>query len=243
MDVILPDGFISDLGMVFDHVKIGELTGKQQNYLTDIDNLQSGLSHIDKLLKDLVLEFWSDDGSKFMGSKDDALKRISTNDIETILIKIREATFGPTYLFKAICPHCEAENDLKLDLSKLEITQSPKDQKGKALDIILPKSQQKAQLKLMGLEALHKSFTMFQKHKSELVTTTAAMVLGSLGEKKNPQPKDLENLPIMDIKYINDKFQEIGGKIDTDVIHECKKCKKEFPTKLNVISPNFYSLG
>jgi hypothetical protein len=243
MDCVLPDGFISDLGIIFDRVRLGELTGKQQNYLMDVDTLKSGITHIDKLLEDLVLEISSEDGTKYMGSKKDAINRLSTYDLEAILVKIREKTFGPVYLFKANCDNCGAENDIKVDLSTLEIKRSPKEEKGKGLDIILPKSQVKAQLKLMGLKDLHRSFVMFSESKSELVTTTAAMVLKSLNGKADPQPKDLDNLPVLDLKFINDEYQRLGGRIDTTITHQCKVCKKDFDTLLNVISPNFYSLG
>ena len=53
MEVQLPDGFKTDSGIVYDKAKIGEITGRQQNYLMDFKGLKSGLSHIDKLLTTL----------------------------------------------------------------------------------------------------------------------------------------------------------------------------------------------
>lgn len=241
--ITLPDGFVSELGTVFNKAKVGGLTGKQQNYLADIKNLEDGIHYIDLILEDLVQNFYSTDGQEFKNNKKDALKRISISDIETLLINIRKETYDNIYFMEDNCTHCNTLNKMKLDLASLEVTESPKDKKGKYQEVTLPKSGRKAKLRLMGLEDLHKSFSMFKNSKSELVTTTATLVLKSLDNKEDPTSKDVETLPIMDIKFINDEYSKIGGKVDTDIIHNCTKCKQDFTAKLNVISPNFFSLS
>jgi hypothetical protein len=242
MDVVLPDGFKTELGMVYDRAKIGEITGKQQNYLMDLKGLKSGLNHIDKLLTDLVEGFYSQDGSKYQGSMSSALNRISISDIETLLVRIRENTYGNIYFMNSKCSHCEAENKQKLDLTSLLVTSSAPEDKEKTLEITLPRSGKKAQLKLMGLDSLHKSWKIFEKNQSELLTATASLALKSLDGKVDPTSEDLKSLPVLDIRHINDEYAKIGGKMDTTITHECKECGKDFDTRLNVVDPNFFSL-
>lgn len=242
MEVFLPDGFKSEAGLIYNKAKIGEITGKQQNYLMDIKSLQTGLNHVDKLLEDLIQGFYTKDGNQYQGPIKQALSKVSVSDIETLLVKIRENTFGAVYFMKGTCPHCSADNSMKLDLSTLQITASPDEDKSKLFELTLPKSGKKAQLKLMGLESLHKSYNIFKRSQSELLTTTAALGLQSLDGKLDPGSDDLKSLPVLDIKYINDEYEKIGGRIDTTITHECKECGKDFDTRLNVVDPNFFSL-
>lgn len=242
MEVQLPDGFKTDSGIVYDKAKIGEITGRQQNYLMDLKGLKSGLNHIDKLLTDLVEGFYTQDGSKYQGSLSSALNKISISDIEALLVRIRENTYGNIYYLNSICSHCEAENKQKLDLSTLAITRSADADKEKIVEITLPKSGKKAQLKLMGLDSLHKSWKIFEKNQAELMTATGSLALKSLDGKVDPTSEDLKSLPVLDIKYINDEYGKIGGKMDTTITHQCKECGKDFDTRLNVVDPNFFNL-
>ena len=142
----------------------------------------------------------------------------------------------------SLCTHCEAENKQKLDLSTLLVTSSAAEDKEKIVEITLPKSGKKVQLKLMGLDSLHKSWKIFEKNQSELMTATASLALKSLDGKVDPTSEDLKSLPVLDIKYINDEYSKIGGKMDTTITHQCKECGKDFDTRLNVVDPNFFSL-
>jgi hypothetical protein len=236
----LPDGFKTESGLIYDQAKVGELTGKQQNYLMDIKSLQAGLHHVNKILEEIVTGFYTQEGNQYQGSIKSALAKISINDVETLLIKIRQNTFGDIYYMKAQCPNCEAKNDLKLDLNSLEVTRSANEDKDKLIELVLPKSGRKAAIKLMGLDSISRLFMIFQNKQSELATATSSVALKSLDGKENPSSEDIMSLPILDIKYINDEYNKLGGKIDTNITHECKECKKDFDTKLNVVDPSFF---
>lgn len=242
MEVQLPDGFKTESGMIYDKAKIGEITGRQQNYLMDLKSLKSGLNHVDKLLEDLVEGFYTQDGNKYQGSLSSGLKKISISDIEALLVRIRENTYGNIYYMNSKCTHCEADNKQKLDLSTLAVTCTSAENKDKLVEITLPKSGKKAQLKLMGLDSLHKSWKIFEKSTAELLTATGSLALKSLDGKADPTSEDLKSLPVLDIKYINDEYSKLGGKMDTTITHECKECGKDFDTRLNVVDPNFFSL-
>lgn len=244
MDVQLPDGIKTETGLVYDKARIGEITGQQQNYLMDIEALSSGLSHIEKIVSDLVVGFYGQDGSEFKGDVKEAIRsKISTSDVETILIRIRENTYGPIYYPRGLCTKCGKENEMKLDLSTLEVVKSPDEEKGKVLAIELPRSKKKAELCLMHLDALHKTYNYCStpKGKKELVTGMAALMMQSLDGKQNPTSEDVKALPALDLKFINEQYEKLGGKVDTTITHECKYCKKDFDTKLNVVDPNFFS--
>jgi hypothetical protein len=243
MEVQLPDGFKSDIGLVYDRARVKEITGEQQNYLMDFEELQQGVYHIRKILEDLVVDFHSRDGNIFQGDKKDALNKISMADAQTLLIRIRECTYGEIFYLRGICNHCGKENEIKLNLKDLVVTSTPDDQKGGILEVELPRSKKKAQLKLMGLDSMQKTFDIFknEKAKKELVTTMAALSLKSLDGKENPTSDDLKPIPMPDIHFINKKYEKMGGNIDDNVTHNCKECKKDFDTKLNVVDPNFFS--
>lgn len=237
---ILPDGFKTETGLIYDQAKVGELTGKQQNYLMDIKNIQAGLHHVNKILEELVLSFSTQEGNQYQGSIKSALAKISINDVETLLVKIRQNTFGDIFYMKSQCPNCEVKNDLKLDLNSLQITRSNNEDKDKLVELTLPKSGRKATIKLMGLGSISRLFSIFQKQQSELATATSSVAITSLDGKQNPTSEDVMGLSVLDIKYINDEYNKLGGKIDTNITHECKECRKDFDTKLNVVDPSFF---
>lgn len=245
MLIKLPNGLIDGMDH-FTHARIDELRGKQQNYLSNKDLVIGNIGHIPKILEDIVLSLETEQGMPWNGNIKEGIYKLSAGDLETILVKIRENTFGPKYYHEQECPHCKHVNkDLRIDLDKLELKTMPlEDMLSKSKrTTVLPKSGLEVELKPLYLKDLFLAVKIAIGSTEELVTSTLALSIKKLGDKTNVTAKDLEQIPVTDLLALNEFAEKtlLEGNIDTDVTTDCSNCKKEFAYKINVYDPTFFS--
>lgn len=245
MLIELPNGLL-DGADLFNYAEVEELKGKQQNYLANRELVENNIGHIPRILEDLTKSFQTKEGLVWKGNVSEGLSKLPSGDLETLLIRIREITFGPKFFHESMCPNCNHINrDLKIELSDLALTRlSLEDRLNKdKREFILPKSKLKVELKPFYMNDLFKALKIVSSKQEELVTSTLALTIKRLGDKSDITPKDLDNIAVSDLIELN-KFAEdaiLEGKIDTDIINNCSKCNKEFTSKLNCYDPSFFS--
>lgn len=244
MIIKLPNGLV-DGSDLFDHCEIDEIRGKQQNYLANRELVIGNIGHVQKLLEDLVLSFETAEGLKWKGQVKDAIWNLSAGDLETILIKIRENTYGPRFYFEGECDHCGHLNkDQRLDLDKLKLDKLKPKQifDEKRLEFKLSKSGNTIVLKPLYLRDILETLKIAKDKHDELITSIMALSIKSIDGKKGVKPKDLNNMPAMDIMEIQKKMEKvkIEGVIDTEVEMTCQSCKKDFNLKLDVFNSDFF---
>ena len=242
MRVKLPNGYIDGQDH-FQYVDIDELRGKQQNYLADQELVVGNVGHIPKLLEDMILSLKTKEGLEWKGDKKDLIWELPMGDLETLLIKIRENTYGSRYYFVAECEVCKHQDtDLRLDLDKLEIKSLSLKELLKKKIIKLPKSKQEVEVKPLMLRDLFESLRIAKEGQDKLVTSFLALAIKRLGDKSDIKPEDLENIPVTDIKFLGEQVEsiKIQGNIDTDVEITCSKCKHNYISKLNCFDASFF---
>jgi len=245
MRIQLPNGLIDEVDL-FNYAEIDELKGKQQNYLVNKDLVLNNIGHVPKLLEDLILSLETKEGLKWKGDIKEAIWKLPSGDLETILVKIRENTFGPKYYHQGVCPHCEYTNKgLRLDLDTLELTtMNKKDLFSKKKNTYkLPKSGIEVQLKPFYLKDLFDVIKITSGDPSELITSITAISIKRLGDNEKVTKKDLDELSASDICFIQDTLEEakLEGFIDTTVEMTCDRCHKDFSQKLNVFDSDFFA--
>lgn len=242
MLVKLPNGLLDGVDL-FNYAEVDELRGKQQNYLVNRELVIGNIGHIPKILEDLVLSLQTKEGLVWKGKMPEAVQKLSSGDIETLLIKIRENTFGPRYYFEAECPHCESINrNLRLDLNSLEIAEFSLEERIQPKVFVLPKSGKEIELKPLYLKDLFEVIKITTKKQDSLITSLATVSIKRLGDKNNITEKDVESLSAMDLIFIKEKVEEtrLEGSIDTSIETTCKSCDKDFTSKLNCYEPSFF---
>lgn len=244
MLIRLPNGLI-DGADHFTHARIDELRGKQQNYLTNKELVVGNIGHVPRILEDLVKTIETEQGLVWQGNIKDAIQKLPAGDIETILLKIRENTYGGKYYHEAICTHCEAKNkDLRVDLDKLELTIQPLAEmmNSAKYTTILPKLNQEVELKPLYLKDLFSAIKMVNGKQDELITTTLALSIKRIGNNSKVTAKDLEDISVSDIAHLNEFANSLvlEGYSDLEMTTECTECKKDFTYKLNVYDPSFF---
>lgn len=242
MLVELPNGLVEG-SEVFDVVKIDELRGKQQNYLADRELVVGNIGHVPKILEDMVLSIQNKQGLEWRGKISEAIWKLPSSDLETILIKIRENTYGSKFYMEADCTHCGHKNkNLRLDLDQLQIKKMSLEDMVKPKTTLLPKLGVEAELKPIYLKDLFEVIKISNKKQNSLVTSLAAVSLKRLGDKNPVTSEDVEKIPARDLMHISSAIEAttLEGNIDTEIEIDCASCSKQFTAKLNCLDPSFF---
>lgn len=244
MRIRLPNGLL-DGSDLFNYAEIDELRGKQQNYLADKELLENYIGHVPKIITDMLLSLETESGLKWKGKMEDAVWKLSSGDLETILVKIRENTYGPKFIHELTCEHCgEVHSDMKLDLSELEMDTLAPEEVVKPKKVKLPKQKVEVELKPIYLKDLFNIIEMTAKEKTnKMVTSLLATSIKRIGKKDDIKPSDIDDIPVTDLMYLQEQVEKlkIEGHIDTMIEFTCKnkKCKKENSVKMNCFDPSF----
>lgn len=244
MLIKLPNGILDGVDH-FDYAEIGELLGKHQNYLADKELVVGNIGHVEKLINELVFSIQTKEGLKWKGDMTKLSSILTGSDIECILVKIRENTYGPEFYFDAQCTHCEHVNkEIKIKLDKLAVDKMTVKQltNKKNRVVELPKSKLEVELKPLYLNDLYEIIKVTNGDGKKLITSLSKLSVKRIGEKSPITEEDMGNLTARDLAYLQDVVSEkkLEGSIDTEVIHECSKCKTDFETKMNAFDPNFF---
>lgn len=235
----LPNGLRLD-GKHYNLIEIDEIRGKHQNMLVN-PSPKTPIDFVQPILEDLILDLSNSDSEsalEHVSKKDLLLHKLPIQDIQFMLIKVREVTYGPDYLMKLECTHCSAPNDARLDLSSLEVFK--RKDKIEQKDMILPK--EKIEFRYGHLSLGHLLKMAVEEGTDEftktMMTSLTAFMLSSLGDNKKVKPQDLDELRGSDLDYIRDNMPTLP-EVDMKVEHTCKKCEKDFEQELPVLAADF----
>jgi hypothetical protein len=240
MIIELPCGYLKD-GELYDHVKINEIRGKQQNYLVDADLTTDNFGHVSKILSELVTDYQTKKGFPLKDADpSEILWELPTEDIEVMLIKIREATYGPNYAMPTVCMHCGKQQFKSVKLDKLEIKKLP-NKKKRTKTIKLPKSGVEAEIKLLYLKDLFDLHAALKDKKNTLFTATTVLSVARLGDNTAVTEADLGELPVTDVQLIEETYMKMRGSIDLMITSTCDECKQDYDNPLGVMDPLFFA--
>lgn len=244
MLIQLPNGLL-DGADLFNYAEIDELRGKQQNYLADKELVLGNIGHVPKILCDMVKSLQTKEGMAWKGKIEDAIQKLPSGDLETILIKVRENTYGGRFYFEATCTHCGTkQKNLRLDLDKLELDVMPAEELIKSKTVELPKSKKEVELKPLYMKDLFEVLKITTTKHDELVTSLLSVSIKRLGDKAPVTKNDVDDLPATDLMHLQEEVKNIKleGSIDTDIDVTCsnKDCKKDFKMKLNCYDSDFF---
>ena len=238
----LPNG-VQLGGKLYNLIELDEIRGKHQNMLVN-PSPKTPIDFIEPILSDLILDLTNSDSESIfpqVTKKHLILHSLPIQDIQFILIKVRETSYGKDYLMHLNCTHCEAKNNAKLDLATLTV--SARQDKIAEADMVLPKEQLEFRYKPMNLSVLLKM--AMQDGQSDftksMLTSLTSFMLERLGENSNVTPESLENLRGSDLNYIRDNMP-ILPEIDMKVEHTCSACGKDFEQELPALAADFLLL-
>lgn len=242
MLVMLPNGLLDGQDH-FNIAEIDELRGKQQNYLVDKELVVGNIGHLPKILADMILSLQTKEGVHWKGDMSEAIYKLPSGDLETILVKVRENTYGPKFYHEAECPHCQHINkNLRLDLDKLEIKHYPLEQMLTKKVVQLPKANVEVELKPIYLKDLFEVVKITKNKHDALVTSLMAVSIKRIGDNAKIDSSSIEKIAASDLMHLQEEMSKVTleGSIDTNIQIDCSKCEKEFEIKLNCFDPSFF---
>lgn len=237
--LILPNG-IQHEGKLYKKLQLEEITGKQQNYLINT-KYKSQIDHVERMLGDLIIDLRNDEEEslfKLLPKSEAILQHIHIEDIQFILIKLREISFGGQYFFEAVkCTHCgeKQAGDVKIDLGTLEIINATKEPQ---LEVESPTGKI-VRYKPFTLAGLIKAAQNPEHTANAMFTSTLSAVVESIDGVKADE-KLMEGLKAKDLSFIGQNNPQYN-KIDTEIIHNCSSCNKDFKIDMDLYSPSFFA--
>ena len=236
----LPNGVTID-GVLYNKAYLEELTGKQQNYLANT-KYKSPVDHIERLLMDLLIDVRDASNKSITNTMDKQhliLNVLPLQDLQFLMIKLREISFGERYFFdKMECTHCRAKNSAEIKLDSLQII---KESNQNQSELILPKAGLAIEYKPLTLSELKAYGADSERLLNNHVTEACVSILSKLGDKR-PTVEDIEALKAKDTQFIIDNAPKYDY-IDNKVTHTCTSCKKDFDFELGEISADFFVLS
>ena len=198
--------------------------------------------------------------------------RISTLDLDTVLIAIRLATFGHEMEFTSKCPECEESNDLALDLRQImekvkkpdfgsplsfgdiEIHFKPLTYKEQNDNNMAQFEDQKTMESLPDMEMseeeklkiLQKAFANISKLTLVALADSISMIQSGddVVVDRGHIAEYLENCPSQQFEKIREKIAEIRESGEMDPLHiVCNDCKHEYNTPFTMNVANFFASG
>ena len=198
--------------------------------------------------------------------------RISTLDLDTVLIAIRLATFGHEMEFTSKCPECEESNDLALDLRQImekvkkpdfgsplsfgdiEIHFKPLTYKEQNDNNMAQFEDQKTMESLPNMEmSEEEKLKVLQKAFGNISKLTLVALADSISMIQSGDDvvvdrahiaEYLENCPSQQFEKIREKIASIRESGEMDPLHiVCNDCKHEYTTPFTMNVANFFASG
>jgi hypothetical protein len=250
MLIQLPNGLMDGVDH-FNYADVDELRGKQQNYLANQELVVGNIGHVPKILEDMLLSLQTKEGLAWKGDKSKVIWKLPTGDLETLLIKIRENTYGEKFYHGAKCTHCGHEmKDLLLKLPDLKIEPMPVEEMLKPKKVSLPKSEIEVELRPTYMRDLFDMIKITTNSQDKLITSLVPLSIKSFKVGKGKEAKvidpikseHIEELPMKDLMFLQESVGKVKleGTIDTNIEMECGSCHKDFSAKLNVFDASFF---
>jgi DNA-directed RNA polymerase subunit RPC12/RpoP len=231
----LPNGFTID-DKLYKVIYLNEMTGVQQDKLANV-KYRSKIDHVEPIFIDLIEKVEDSEGNRCQATNQDIVtKFIEVADIEFLLVKLKDITFGEVHIQEGLeCPHCSKKQEGRIQLDKLEVIK-PESVRPNAIK--LSKSGKEVVFKPLTYADLKKYASDPERLLNNASTSAASMRVGKLGEETNVSEAQIKALPAKDLNQINKEAPE-SCKIDLHFEHTCISCGKDFEYDLEVLAPDF----
>lgn len=249
----LPCGYLDAEGNLHTEVVLNEITGR------DEDMLASKKIPDQKKLNQLLISCISRLGS--ISDKEKiaaAVPELLIGDRVFLLIAIRRTSLGDDYPYKDICPNCEKESLMSINLAELEVSPMPEPKK-RIFDARLPS---KAALRVWSdrgdLPAPERTSPTGRTLRFRPVNGHDEEKFGRVSEKEDalsksllarielldgapPTLEDLKNLTLSERHFIRDEiFDRADGGVETTLDVTCPKCEHEYTRELEIGQMGFF---
>jgi hypothetical protein len=244
----LPCGWLNGNDVVYDRVKIREITGEEEDMLS-AKNLPT-VAKMDNLLAACVSRLYTeeiapagDDGKietyQPIDKKRELLncvKQMPVGDRVFLLLAIRRVSLGDNFEFEIKCPDCGTKERKSVDLSTMDITEMT-DKKLRFYDETLPSGKHCRMRILTGIEEA--KMGKVRESNRDLMSKALMLRIESIDDS----PVDLASVKALSIKdrnQLRNGFNKQEGGVDTGVDIVCNSCDNEYSTEMDIGQQGFF---
>jgi hypothetical protein len=208
------------------------LTGREGKLLTSADAAKSG-----RVFDEILAGCWvstTNPGPYRLGADGRPdWQKVLVGDRMAALLKVRAATFGPTFAFGVQCEAavCRHRFEWELNLETYPIKPLPERsieafRNGSHLSAKFPRDGRAVTFKLLtGADAQRLAgFMKAAKHDDKLITSLLGRIVEIAGVEGNDRRKVLEAMPFGDLTELLNEIDEQDGGIESDLWVECPAC-------------------
>jgi phage FluMu protein gp41 len=224
---------------LLDRVVMREMSGHEEDMLTDEKaDLSNRLKNILASCLERIGDgkgTWITDKGKMHGIVD----QLTVGDTTQMILHLRKISVYPDgehYTFKVNCPSCKNEMRHTEDLSELKVVYM-KDPMTRIYDATTP-SGKVARCRVMTSEHESVVDTARQSGRNILSAIIMARVIEING--KPATMNSIKSLSAKDRNFLRQKFDEVEGGVETDVIIQCMSCGAKSEAELDIAQKDFF---
>jgi hypothetical protein len=182
--------------------------------------------------------------------KDIDINKLLQEDLNFLLLQLREVTFGPDYVIGITCPRCNKKNDYHIDLSQFEINEIEDDFED-PYEVVLPRCKDRLEVGVLRKGDYDSLQRDVRKHSKQfnlpyaevLYTFRAARSI----KKINGKPVDqidarsyVDNLQAMDMRKLWTELNKVNFGVVSKATVTCPDCGEVWEVTVPMTSEFFH---
>lgn len=248
--VHLPCGFIAEDGVLYPYAVLRPTTGEEDDMFTDEDLAEAGTTVREVVLTCLQELRTSRNGDAAVivdrGELRTAMQALLLNDKKYLYVQLRRISVypdGDLYRFAVSCKGAgckkliHANHGLSDEDLQVKHMEEPRT---RVWEEELPVSKKIARFRLLTVADMPKMQALITEKKKALMTMTVWMHLVSVDGQPVSSPLDVKKFSSADLDFLRQKFDEVGGGIDTAMLLKCPHCRRENKVQIPVEDPSFF---
>lgn len=234
----LPCGYFDEqTALLYTHIEIREMTGREEDILSDRKKLRSGTS-INQVIANCTTLIMQPEGDKIetkLKLTPETALNLTQGDRMFVLLKLRQVSHGDDYSFEINCPHCDKKNAATIKLSEIP-SKEMANPRIRNYDFEVPNSSGGVDILTFKISTGHEEIKMqkmVEQNPDKLASVNlAARLLTVNGEAIRPI-QFLQDLPSRFLDAFRAKVIEVEGGVDTRLkdLH-CVSCQSQIDIDL-----------
>jgi len=221
----LPNGFIDSAGVLQTSITLRKMDGTDEDFLRDKDEISKG-PVLDTFLCRNIVELGGMTEPKTI--YDVYQQSMLMADASFVLVKYREFSLGPKYVFDYQCPHCGKWTRHKMMLDELKVTKQPQEYRG-SQRIVLDVFGHSVEAKQL-VNSMSKMFTSIKQQYPKMRETYELMLQLEKVDGRIWRAPEVAKWPTEFRNALRNALESTTGGIDTEMEMKCGNvdCERTF---------------
>lgn len=235
----LPCGILTLDNKLFTDVEVHEIDGAVEDMLAS-SNIP-GYEKMNRLLAHCIKRIGP---ATDKGTLNQLPYEMAVGDRVFLIFAIRRVSVGDGYPFLVKCPNetCGKEDLHLINLADLPI-KAMEDRMTRVFEETLPRSGKVVKWHVLTGQDEARMAKLTEKERDASRVTRRFWAHFDLLEGKPPRIEDVKAVGSYDLQYLNERFDDIEGGVDTGLDLTCKFCRQDFEREVDIQQSGFFFPG